>query len=305
MANSDDIGLRHFRMFNLLIETESVTRTAEILGVSQSSISKMLARLRGHFGDPLFVRSGLAMHPTPRALGITAPLKELLNISETIQHTLAAFDPKTSSREFRVLVSEVGMIQHVPPLNDDLERAGRRLRLRAVPLDSRQFASKLETGEADVAFGAFPGVTGSLRRQKLYTDTYVSVARRSHPRLGRLARIEGFLAERHIVVTASSTGHAAHRQLERVMATRLGPEQIMMSVPSFLTCAFLASRTDAIGSMPAKLAEYLARDLDLAVFPTPLNLPRIDIAQVWHERLNRDPAHRWLRSRIATLFRPS
>jgi DNA-binding transcriptional LysR family regulator len=76
-----------------------------------------------------------------------------------------------------------------------------------------------------------------------------------------------------------------------------------MKVPSFLTCAYVASRTDTVGSLPARLADHLARDLKLEVFRTPLPLPRIEIAQFWHERVDRDAGHRWFRSRIAALYR--
>lgn len=301
--NGDDISLRHLKALGLLLELGSLTRVAESLDTSQPTVSKMLARLRAHFGDPLFVRVGPSMHPTPRALELAHPLRQMLSASEVLRQSTSTFDPGTSRREFKVLVSEVGMILHVPPLTQDLERAGRGLHLKAVPLDSRPFASKLEAGEADVAFGAYPSAADNLRRQKLYADPYVSVVRKTHPRLGRLTRLDAFLGERHVVVTGSSTGHAAHRQLERVLTSKLDPDRVLMSVPSFLTCAFVASRTDAVGTMPAKLAEHLARDLGLVAFASPLGLPRIEIGQFWHERVNRDVGHRWFRARIARLFR--
>jgi DNA-binding transcriptional LysR family regulator len=144
---------------------------------------------------------------------------------------------------------------------------------------------------------------GSIRRQKLYTDTYVSVVRKDHPRLAALSRPDGFLKERHIIVSASSTGHAAHQRLEMILMSKLDPNLIRTSVPSFLTCAYVASRTDSVGNLPAKLAERLATDLQLAVFATPLSLPRFDIGQFWHERVNHDAGHRWFRSRVAALFR--
>jgi DNA-binding transcriptional LysR family regulator len=298
-----DIGLRHLKALSLLLEVRSLTRAAEILDVNQPTVSKMLARLRSHFGDPLFVRVGLVMQPTPRALEVMEPLRGLLAVSDLMRATTSSFDPATSEREFRVLVSEVGMIHLVPPLMRELDQSGQGLRLRAVPFDSRHVSSKLESGEADVALGAFPRESGPLRRQKLYADPYVSVVRKGHPRIDRLVRIAGFLRERHILVTASSTGHAAHGQLEKVLIDRLAPENIQLRVPSFVTCAFVASQSDAVGTMPERLASYLVRELPLETFKPPLALPRIEIAQVWHERVNRDAGHRWLRSRIYNLFR--
>jgi DNA-binding transcriptional LysR family regulator len=103
-------------------------------------------------------------------------------------------------------------------------------------------------------------------------------------------------------VTSSSTGHAAHQLLEKTLLSKLEPSQIQISIPSFVTCAFVASRTDAIGTLPERLASYLATDLRLAMFTPPLPLPTVDIEQFWHERVTRDSGHRWLRSRIFALF---
>ena len=298
-----DITLRHLKALSLLLEVRSLTRAAEILEVNQPTVSKMLARLRAHFGDPLFVRVGLSMQPTPRALELNEPLRGLLAVSDELKASTSSFDPTASTREFKLLVGEVGMIHFVPPLMREFERSGRGLRLTAVPLDSRHVSAKLESGQADIALGAFPREIGGLRRQKLYSDPYVSVARKDHPRLSRLSRLEDFLRERHILVTASSTGHAAHEQLEAALRGRLAPESIQLRVPSFVSCALVTCQTDAIGTLPERLATYLVRELPLAVFKTPLQLPRIEIAQVWHERVNRDAGHRWFRERIYQTFR--
>jgi DNA-binding transcriptional LysR family regulator len=148
-----DIGLRHLRVLSLLLEVSSVTRAAQILDTTQSSVSKILAKLRVHFGDPLFVRVGLSLRPTPKAIELAQPLRGLLTASDAMRSSTASFDPGSSTREFSVLVTEVGMIQLVPPLMGHLEKAGQGLRLKAVPLDSRQFGARLEAGEADVALG--------------------------------------------------------------------------------------------------------------------------------------------------------
>jgi len=119
-----DISLRHLKALSLLLEVRSLTKAAEILDVNQPTVSKMLARLRSHFGDPLFVRNGLLMQPTPRALELMEPLRGLLAISDDLKASTPTFNPSTSIREFKVLVGEVGMIHFVPPLMRDLEQSG-------------------------------------------------------------------------------------------------------------------------------------------------------------------------------------
>lgn len=298
-----DIGLRHLKTLSLLLEVRSLTKAAEILGVNQPTVSKTLARLRAHFGDPLFVRVGLSMNPTPRALELNEPLRALLAVSDALKTSTHRFDPATAAREFKLLVSEVGMVAFVPPLMREFERAGPRLQLTAVPLDSRQVSAKLESGQADIAFGAFPREIGGLRKQKLYTDQYVSVVRKDHPRLNLVGHLESFLAERHILVIASTTGHAAHQQLENALLEKLSPSKIQLRVPSFVSCALVSAETQAVGTLPERLANYLVRELPLTIIRPPFPLPRIEIAQVWHERVNRDAGHRWLRERIFKMFR--
>ena len=288
---------------SLLLELRSLTKVADILGINQPTVSKILAKLRSHFGDPLFVRVGSSMQPTPRALEIAAPLRGMLAVSDVLHSSNVPFDPNTSTREFKVLVTEVGMVNLVPPLMRELNRAGRHLRLMAVPLDSRLVSEKLEKGEADVALGAFPKEVGSLRRQKLYVDPYASIVRKGHPRFRRLSELDVFLKERHVIVTASNVGHAAHRQLGEALMAQIDPERIQLRVPSFVACAFVATQTDAVATMPARLANYLVQNLPIAVFTPPLALPRIEISQTWHERVDRDAGHRWLRTRIFELFK--
>src|SRR5690349_16220731 len=101
-----DISLRHLKALSLLLEVRSLTKAAEILEVNQPTVSKILARLRAHFGDPLLVRVGLSMQPTPRALDLSERLRGLLAVSDDLKASTASFDPAASTREFRVLVGE-------------------------------------------------------------------------------------------------------------------------------------------------------------------------------------------------------
>jgi DNA-binding transcriptional LysR family regulator len=298
----DDVSLQNLEVLTLLLEVGSLTRAAQILDTTQPTVSKILTKLRAHFDDPLFVRVGLAMHPTPRALGLAQPLKELLTKSAVMRSSAASFDPRSSEREFSMIVTEVGMIRLVPTIVAHLEKEGQRLRLKAAPLDSRQIEVRLEAGEADLAIGAFPDAAANLRRQPLYTDTFVSVVRSGHPRLGKLTQANAFLRERHVIVTSSHAGHAAHQMVERELSSRLEPDRVHVRVPSFVASAFTASRTDTVCTLPAQLAEFLAKDLHLAIFSPPLALSRIEIGQFWHERAHSDQGHRWFRAAVHKLL---
>lgn len=299
---ASDVSLADLKALVLLLEVGSLTRAAETLGVGQPSLSKTLRRLRAHFGDPLLVRVGLSMRSTPKAAALLEPLRGLLAASDMLRATTREFDPASSDREFAILVTDVGMIQTVPVLMRRLEARGPRLRLKALPLDARPVEARLEAGEADLAIGAFPQAAPTLRRQSLYLDPFASVARRDHPRIAELGSVEGLRRERHIAVIGSGTGHGAHRRLEAALAAEFGPERVQVRVPSFVACAFIASRTDGVATVPRQLAEFLAADLGLQLFEPPLVLEPIAIDQFWHERMHQDQGHRWFRAEVFDLF---
>jgi DNA-binding transcriptional LysR family regulator len=212
------------------------------------------------------------------------------------------FDPKKSEKIFSLLLTDVGMVRFLPPLIARLADLAPNIKVRALPLDSRHFALKLESGEADLALGAFPKAAGYLRLRRLFSDGYASVVRRGHPRAAEARTRRGFLAEQHILITASETGHAAHLETQRVLTRAIAAPNILLQVPSFIAGAIVASQTDGVATLPANLAALVAPPLGMSVFKTPVALPRIEIAQYWHERYHRDPAHRWLRSITFELF---
>lgn len=296
-----ELSLRELRVLNVL-QQRSITQTAEAMETTQPAISKMLRHLRAQFSDPLFVRNGGAMQPTAKALDIAARLRVLLDAADGLRSAATEFDPARSDRLFSLLLTDVGMIRFLPPLIARVAVIAPNVSVRAVPLDARQFEHRLETGEADLAFGAFPKAARYLRRQRLYFDGYSSVLRKRHPRASKSRSRAGFLAERHILVTASETGHAAHLTAQRVLSAAILPANVMLRVPSFIAGAIVAAETDGIATLPTNLARRLAEPLGLAAFETPITLPRIEIAQFWHERYHRDAGHRWLRNVTFELF---
>jgi DNA-binding transcriptional LysR family regulator len=294
--------LSDLRVLSTLLREHSITRTAELMGTTQPAVSKVLADLRRQFSDPLFVRNGRAMQPTAKALDVAGRLRVLLDAADDLRATTAVFEPGRSDRLFSLLLTDVGMIHFLPPLVARLAAVAPNARVRAVPLQSHHIEARLEAGDADLALGAFPKAARHLRRQRLYHADYLSVVRKSHPRLAKVRGRSGFLAEQHILPVASETGHAAHLAAQRALAAVVPRSNVLLQVPSFVAGAVVAAATDGIATLPANLVRRLAEPLGLAAFDVPVPLPRIEIAQYWHERYHRDPAHRWLRSITFELF---
>lgn len=297
-----ELDFRDLRVLDTLIREGSITRAAQILETTQPAISKLLRRLRVRFADPLVVRRGGGVQPTARAVEMSAQIRALLEMADSLWQERVPFDPRKSEKTFSLLLTDVGMVRFLPPLIARLAELAPGIKVRALPLDSRHFALKLESGEADLALGAFPKAAGYLRSQRLFSDGYASAVRRGHPRVEQAHTRKGFLAEQHILITASETGHAAHLETQRVLTRTIAPSNILLQVPSFIAGAIVASQTEGVATLPANLAALVAAPLGMSVFRTPIALPRIEIAQYWHERSHRDAAHRWLRGICYELF---
>jgi DNA-binding transcriptional LysR family regulator len=300
-GNEADLDLRQLRVFEVLLRERNLTRAAAVLGVSQPALSKTLAGLRAYFSDPLFIRVGHRMEPTAKAVDLEPSIRSLLDEFTTLRTRHRPFDPRTTTRTFRFSVVDAGMIRLLPPLILAVEQQAPNVTLRVVPLDVEKLESSLESGYLDFAMGSFPALSKRIRRQPMWSVTYVSVARRDHPRLGARPSLKAFCAERHVLVSAIGAGHA-HRSAERVLERTIPPERIVCRVPTFVTAAFLASRTDAVVTVPETMATVLAAPLGVRVFTPPMKMPRIDVSQYWHERFHREPGNQWIRGLFSALF---
>jgi DNA-binding transcriptional LysR family regulator len=300
-GNTVEVDLRQLRAFEVLLRERNLTRAATVLGVAQPALSKTLAKLRRYFADPLFVRAGHRMEPTAKALDLADAVHALLDDATMLRARHRPFDPKTSTRIFSFSVVDAGLVRLLPPLLSHLETHAPGVRLRVTPMEFEELEAALEAGHLDFAMGSFRSRSKRIRRQTLWSVGYVSVARRDHPRLGSKPSLPAFAAERHMLVSTAGTGHE-HQLVERALERALPEERIVCRVPTFLAAAFAASRTDVIATVPASIAAELGEALHLRIFPTPIRLPRIDVAQHWHERFHREPGSRWIRGVFVDLF---
>jgi DNA-binding transcriptional LysR family regulator len=298
---STDLDLQHLRVLDVLLREHSLTRAAKVLDVTQPALSKTLARLRTYFDDPLFVRVSHRMEPTPKALALAKPVGEILDNMRALRGEHEAFDPRRSTRTFQFCVVDAGVIKLLPPLLNRVMVEAPHVRLRVVQLDGEHLESWLETGTIDFAMGSFPSLIKGVRRQFLWTEEYVSVVNRGHPRLSRTPSLREFGAENHVLVSTLGTGHA-HKLAERAVEAAVPAQNIICRVPIFVAAAVIAKHTNAIATLPLSIATVLAEDLNLEIFRPPIKLPKIEIFQYWHNRYHREPGNKWIRTVFSSLF---
>ena len=297
---SNDPNLHHLQVFDVLLREHSLTRAARELKVTQPALSKTLTYLRRYFDDPLFVRVAFRMEPTPKARQLHAPIRAILDRTASLRTEHLSFNPRTSHRTFNFCVVDAGLLKLLPPLVNRLSAEAPNVRLHVQQFEGVSLERWLESGKLDFAMGSFPLMPKGIRRQPLWVERYVSIARRRHPRLSPKPTLRAFVAEKHVLVSIAG-GHA-HQTVQRVLEAAIPRENIICHIPIFIAAAIVVKHTDTICTIPLSVATVLAKDLKLQIITPPIKLPKIDIFQYWHDRFHHDPGNQWIRSVFKTLF---
>lgn len=297
MIKSHDLNL--LGVLQLLLETRSVTVAATRAGVTQSAMSRTLARLREAFGDPLFVRTREGMMPTATALALGEPTRAALDAARAVFAERATFDAAAARRDFVMAATDFASLVIVPPLVRSLRGDAPGVGVIAVPLPAVP-ADALEAGTIDIAIAFGAQARPGLRSQLLFEDELVCVARRGHAAFTTRLTLARYLEHAHLSVTpAANTGDAVDRALARDDKQR----RVVVRTTHFLVAPALLRAEELILTTGGRVAAELARLAPLEIVPAPVVIGPLRIAQLWHERSERDPAHAWFRSRIAAASR--
>lgn len=292
------MDMRLLSVFDEVYKTRSVSRAAENLEIPQTSVSLALGRLRRQFNDPLFVRTSEGMVPTPHANELLSPLRQALELLRVATRERVVFDPSTSTRQFRVCMTDVSHLEFLPKLVHRLGSAAPRIHVEVLRINPHT-RHLLESGEADLAIGFMPELEAGFYQQQLFEQGFACVVRRNHPRVDKRVSATLFKRERHVAITAPGTGHELlERQLARLDVRR----QIALSLPTLPGLGNLLAQTDLIATVPERVAQMLVKIAAVKALSPPFNLPAFAIKQHWHERYQHDHANKWLRSLIADLF---
>lgn len=290
--------------FNLLVvldailQTESVTRAAERVGLSKPAMSHALARLRAQIGDPVLVRAGKDWRLSERALAMRDLVHDLAEGARAVLASEPAFDPATSTREFRIHLTDHVLALLGVSLGHLVGAQAPNVKLRFLPILSDD-ASPLR-GQVDVALGVFPDLPPEFRTQALFDERFACVVRKGHPRVKGTLTLKGYVELKHVLVAPRGRDGSV---VDDALAERDLTRRVTRFVPYFLAALDLVAHSDCCVTMSERLASAYADRFKLQVLKPPLALPAYTIRQVWHPRIDADPAHRWLRQRILEVSR--
>jgi DNA-binding transcriptional LysR family regulator len=275
---------------DVLLQEGSVAGAARRLRLSASAMSRALARLRETTGDPLLVRAGRGLVPTPRALALREQVRRLVQDSVEVLQPAEVLNLQQLQRTF-TLRNREGFVENFgAALVERVAAQAPGVRLRFEQKTERDNAA-LREGLADLETGVVgPALAPELRVQALFSDRFVSVVRQGHPLAGQLHELPPYVAGRHIGVAHRTGGQeGVDLALERLGLRR----QVDLSVGSFSAALALARATDCIANVPERHTHSLREGMHSAALPVPV--PAFSVSLIWHPRNSADPAHRWLR----------
>ena len=292
-----NVDLNLLVALDALLAERSVSRAALRLHLSQPAASALLARLRELFGDPLLLRSARGMLPTPRALELLGPVRQVLDEIDAIVQPRAAFDPASAAQTFTLSASDYVEYALLPKLVDYLEQKAPGVRLEVRPLDLQSVAKQMESGEVDLCVTGLQNAPAGLHVQPLYTERIVSVVRRKHPGVGAELTLDQFCSLEHIQVSVRGSGISA--RVDEALKALGRKRRARLAVPHFLLVPEIVARSDLISNLPERLARGYANKL--RIFDPPLDIESFTVGEIWHERNQRVPAQQWLRDVLLNL----
>ncbi|EMN1927026.1 LysR family transcriptional regulator [Burkholderia ambifaria] len=294
--NLRSVDLNLLVIFDALMRERNVTRAALRIPMSQPAMSNALSRLRHLFKDDLFIRSGGAMEPTPRAIELGESVRQILRQTERLMSSDVNFDPATSEREFTARMSDLVGCLLLPQLLATLSESAPRVTLDVLHLSPERTIKALESDELDFGVSMQLQAAPNIRSEKLFMDQMVCVMRADHPLTKGKLTLQRFLNADHLRVAMSPTDI---RFVDNVLADQGYSRNVVAKVPHWLLIPPILRETQLIAVISGKLAARFASEpLAVRALPFPSEPFSWDI--YWHRRNDNSVAHKWMRSLIAS-----
>lgn len=294
-ANLRKIDLNLLTIFDAIFQERHISRAAERLGMSQSAVSHALSRLREILHDPLFERHASTMEPTRRALEIARPVQDALHDLAGILTPLEGFDAHSTKRTFTIAMGDYCECLLLPPLMQWLSRNAPNIQIAIIPETTPVVLELLHKGRIDFLFDYM-----SLEGEGIVASSFIQehlcvVASRTRSNIGDQLSLDTYTKAQHVIL-------GRHFKLGSLLEIALRRDEVERSnvlvASSMLSMLLIASRSNLLASVPRKLATQYADDLDLVIYPLPVDLEELTIKMYWQQDQQEDPGHRWLRERL-------
>ena len=301
MNSLREINLNLLVVLQTLLIEGSVSRTGEVLGMSQPAVSHALARLREALGDPLFTQTKTGIRPTTRALTLQPDLDKALMYAEAVIRGGGEWSPADMQRTFHLAVSDYGAALFLPRMLNELRQTAPRTDLVCIPADHRNIAVQLDAGTIDMGFCIVDTAFQGCCSVPLITDRFVClVSRTSMPPTSDPAAsgypaqklpLDQYLERPHMVVSTSGTPYS---EIDAELAKKGLHRRICARLPHYAVAALAVKDTDMILTLPLSLVMALPERSFFHIFDPPLRIREFTYSAIWHPRSEGDRGLNWL-----------
>lgn len=298
MVNLSRVDLNLLVVLETILSEGGVSRAAAKLNLTQPTISHALARLREQFDDPLFVRHGRTLAPTPLARSLREPLAAALHSMGGVLSAGRRFDPAQTAATFTVAMRDPMELVVLPALARQLAAAP-QVELRSVQVRRRSIEAALADGALDAAIDMVLPFSDRVRRHKVVAAEFVVVARADHPSLRRKPTLAAYLDQQHLMVTSRRRGPA----FEDLALAQLGVHRrVRLRCRSFAAAFRIVAESDFVLTMPYGYAGLLNKAYGNRILQMPMAMPALDLYLYWHDAMDSDGANRWLRAALLSVL---
>lgn len=284
-----DLSLTKF--FVVIYETKNLTHAAELLNLSQPSISYNLNRLRKQLNDDLFIRSRHGVSSTKIADQLYPLLKKSLDEIENAYAEIQHFDPLTAHKTFRIGLSDIGEICLLPKIMNYFLTHAPNIKIIVEEVSTDNVERLLEDDKIDIAIfnSSFMNIN-RIKKFNLFSLRYVCIANKNHPRIKDSLSLEEYKNEKHVAIK-SSTGHL---HVKEVLATMNVHPNIALEVPHFSVLQDLITTTDLLVTLPIDAAHSYLINPNIKMFELPFDIAPFWVSMHWFEHSNDVKARNWL-----------
>ncbi len=293
--NLQTLDLNLLKVFEALAEERSVTRAGEKVGLTQSSVSNALSRLRQVFGDELFVRTPQGMVPTPRATQLQGPVKIALGQLREALTSPAAFDPASASGTVRLSTPDFVVPSLAATLLGAVTDTAPNVDLRFIPLNDSTVFSDLDADRLDLAITVFIDVPKRVISRLYMRDHFICVGRIGHPAFEGGLTLERYVAYPHALV---SYNMGLKGPIDTALAKMGTSRRIGVTVGHFQSIPAMLTETDYLATIPSSCGPGMRALGMCETTDLPFELPDWPIDMHWSKRADADPLQAWVRSKL-------
>ncbi|MCX4161038.1 MULTISPECIES: LysR family transcriptional regulator [Paraburkholderia] len=283
------VDLNLLVVLDALLAENSVARAAQRLELSPSALSRSLAKLRATTGDPLLVRAGRELVPTPLALELRTRVRAVVEDAHSVLYPCTDFDVATLERTFTIRANDGFLDTFAANLISYIDEAAPGVHVRFAPKPDKNVAA-LRDGLVDVEIGVVGDTGPELRIQALFRDRFIGVVRADHALAQGEVTAQRYVGFKHISV--SRRGYQSG-PIDSALAGIGLQRTVSVVVPGFPAALSLARQSDMIANVPERQTEKSR--VGMFSFALPVTTGELTVSQIWHPRFDKDRPHRWLR----------